>query len=332
MPDYRRAARQAAQRHGLNPGIFERQIAAESGFNPSARSPAGAVGIAQIMPATARGWGVDPRDPIASLNAAAANMARYVKQFGNYADALRAYNAGPGNVRASRGFGETNAYVRKILSGSSAGATGRESAGVTPTAGSRETVTTTIPGVDNRVARAQLIQSFLEDANADPVSFAVQARALRDIPEQTRSQTITVPGVTGRLASGAQSALAAGGGSTSEFGARHSKLLELIFNTGGQGFAVKDGQKVDGPQFYSGVWDGHRDHVHVAAGRKTVVALGRLAEQMGLHVGENPTFGGVDPVHVPGSYHYKGEAIDVSGDKAKMAQFASRVERLYGIR
>jgi hypothetical protein len=65
--------------------------------------------------------------------------------------------------------------------------------------------------------------------------------------------------------------------------------------------------------------------VHVAAGPKTVVELGKLAQRMGLHVGENPHFGGVDPVHVAGSYHYKGEAIDVSGDAKKMALFAQEV-------
>jgi hypothetical protein len=63
--------------------------------------------------------------------------------------------------------------------------------------------------------------------------------------------------------------------------------------------------------------------VHVAAGPKTVVELGRIAQdRFGLHVGENPHFGGVNPVHVPGSYHNKGEAIDVSGDPKKMAAYA----------
>ena len=49
-------ARQAAQKIGLDPDIFMRQIQQESGFNPTAKSPAGAAGIAQFMPATARAW------------------------------------------------------------------------------------------------------------------------------------------------------------------------------------------------------------------------------------------------------------------------------------
>src|SRR5262245_37654015 len=65
-------ARQAAQRQGIDPDVFERQIQQESGFNPSARSPAGATGVAQIMP----GYHptVDPTDPYASLDYAAGLM------------------------------------------------------------------------------------------------------------------------------------------------------------------------------------------------------------------------------------------------------------------
>lgn len=117
MTDFRALARQAAQKHGLDPHIFERQINAESGFNPNAGSGAGAVGIAQFMPATARGLGINPRDPHQALDAAAGLMARYVKQYGSYEKALRAYNAGPGAIEKSRGYGETNAYVAKILGG-----------------------------------------------------------------------------------------------------------------------------------------------------------------------------------------------------------------------
>jgi hypothetical protein len=127
-PDYREIARQKAARYGLLPEVFERQIAAESNFDPNAGSSAGAIGIAQIMPDTARGWGVNPRDPVAALDAAAKNMAAYVKTYGGgtkdpvkmraaYDNALRAYNAGPGAVEASKGkgYGETKEYVNKII-------------------------------------------------------------------------------------------------------------------------------------------------------------------------------------------------------------------------
>jgi hypothetical protein len=117
MIDYKRLARRYAQQEGLDPDIFQRQIGQESRFNPKARSPAGARGIAQIMPETARGWHVNPDDPDASLRAAAHHMALDVKKYGSYENALRAYNAGPGAIERSKGFAETNAYVKAILRG-----------------------------------------------------------------------------------------------------------------------------------------------------------------------------------------------------------------------
>jgi hypothetical protein len=182
--------------------------------------------------------------------------------------------------------------------------------------GTTRTVTTTTPGVDNRAARASLISSFLEDKGADVLDFALQARALRDVPATTSTRTTR--------------SRAGGGGGIS---GGKSDLLELIHRSAsGPGYAVKNGQLVSGPEVYGSVWQGHADHVHFAAGRKTIVKLGRLAQRMGLRVGENPHFGGVSAVHVPGSYHYKGEAIDVSGDPTAMDRYASAVERLYGLR
>jgi hypothetical protein len=331
MADYQAEARKAAQRYGLNPGVFVRQIRQESGFNPNARSPAGAQGIAQIMPATAKGWGVNPNDPVAALNAAAKHMARYVKQYGSYRDALVAYNAGPGRVGQSLPA-ETQNYIKTILGGRDPGTSSvRTPGGATATAASAPSTRTTVtktPGVDKRIARAALIQSFLEDKSSDPVEFAAQANALKDIAPTATTKTVRIPGAAATPSGGATSGTVGG-----SFGKDHSPLLELIHNTGsGPGYAVKDGRKVNGPQFYSGVWAGHANHVHVAAGPKTIVALGKLAKKMGLRVGENPHFGGVSPVHVPGSYHYRGEAIDVSGDPQKMNEYARRVEAVYGIK
>jgi hypothetical protein len=119
--DYRKLARQYAQQNGIDPDLFERQIGAESNFNPTAKSGAGAIGIAQIMPQTAAGWHVDPTNPEASLRAAAREMGNYQKKYGNYKDALVAYNAGPGRVGKPL-FAETQAYVDKILNGAKSGA------------------------------------------------------------------------------------------------------------------------------------------------------------------------------------------------------------------
>lgn len=119
LQDY---ARQAAQRAGIDPELFVRQIQQESGFEPYDKngnvktSPAGAVGIAQIVPSAHPG--VDATNPQASLDYAANLMAGYLRQYGDYPTALAAYNAGPGNVAKFGGvppFEETQRYVKTIL-------------------------------------------------------------------------------------------------------------------------------------------------------------------------------------------------------------------------
>ena len=94
-------------------------IQQESGFNPNAVSSAGAEGIAQFMPATAAGMGVDPYDPTSAINGAAQMLGSYTRQFGSYADALAAYNAGSSAVERYGGippYAETQAYVPAVLS------------------------------------------------------------------------------------------------------------------------------------------------------------------------------------------------------------------------
>ncbi len=124
--DFVSLARQDALNVGFSPNIFVRQINQESGFNPSAISPAGALGIAQFEPATAASLGVNPWDPVQSLQGASRLMASYIRQFGgDIAKALAAYNAGPGAVQRAVRIGgtswraflpaETQNYIRVIL-------------------------------------------------------------------------------------------------------------------------------------------------------------------------------------------------------------------------
>ena len=139
--DLRDYARGAAARAGIDPDVFVAQINQESGFNPNAGSPAGAQGVAQIMPQTAAGWGVDPHDPYASLDAAATNMARYQQRYGgDMSKALAAYNAGPGAVDTYGGvppYEETQRYVKNILgaAGQAAGKVGGAIGGAIGAAG-----------------------------------------------------------------------------------------------------------------------------------------------------------------------------------------------------
>ena len=99
--------------------LLAAQLYAESGFNPFARSPAGAEGIAQFMPGTAQAMGLlDPFDPAAAVDAQAHLMRDLLGRFGAVPLALAAYNAGPGAVAACGcipPFPETRAYVTRIL-------------------------------------------------------------------------------------------------------------------------------------------------------------------------------------------------------------------------
>lgn len=109
-----------AQKYGIDPELFVRQIQMESGFNPRAKSSAGAVGIAQFMPSTAKGMGFTAGvNPLRDLEMAAKLMAGHLRNNnGRYDLALAAYNAGQGNVNKHGGvppFRETQNYVRNIL-------------------------------------------------------------------------------------------------------------------------------------------------------------------------------------------------------------------------
>lgn len=120
-------AEKYANTYGLDPKLFKAQMHHESGWNPRARSRVGAIGVAQIMPSTARAWGVNPHNPISALRAAAKNMASYVKTYKRQGHdqatseklALAAYNAGPGAVARHKKvppYRETQNYVKSILS------------------------------------------------------------------------------------------------------------------------------------------------------------------------------------------------------------------------
>lgn len=123
MSNFYAEAQAAAKAHFASPHdqqIFLRQMKQEAGFT-DATSPAGAQGPAQIMPATARGWGVkNVHDPREAYGAAARNMAKYLRSYGgDWAKALTAYNAGPGAVGGPLPA-ETQNYIRTILGGSNA--------------------------------------------------------------------------------------------------------------------------------------------------------------------------------------------------------------------
>jgi soluble lytic murein transglycosylase-like protein len=107
----------AGAKHGVSPKLLAAVAKVESNYNPKAVSPAGAQGLMQIMPATARGLGVNALDPAQAVDGAARLLASHLKEFGSLPLALAAYNAGGGAVHKYGGippYAETQAYVPKV--------------------------------------------------------------------------------------------------------------------------------------------------------------------------------------------------------------------------
>lgn len=114
---YMRLAQAAATKQGVPVGIFLRLVEQESGWNAQAHSVKGALGLAQLMPDTAKELGVDPLDPIQNLDGGARYLRMQFEAFGSWPLALAAYNAGPGAVARYDGvppFAETQNYVQVI--------------------------------------------------------------------------------------------------------------------------------------------------------------------------------------------------------------------------
>jgi soluble lytic murein transglycosylase-like protein len=109
-----------ASRYNIEPAILHGLIQQESGFDPNARSSAGALGLTQLMPGTASSLGVsNPLEPTQSIEGGARYHSEMLGKFGgNVQDALAAYNAGPGAVSQYGGvppYAETQEYVSKVL-------------------------------------------------------------------------------------------------------------------------------------------------------------------------------------------------------------------------
>lgn len=120
--DYADLINKVATEEGVDPKLLSKLVKQESGYNPNAVSPCGAIGLCQLMPKTAEGLGFsrdEMYDPEKNLKAGAKYLKAQLDKFGSVEKALAAYNAGPGAVEQYGGvppYGETEHYVAKIMS------------------------------------------------------------------------------------------------------------------------------------------------------------------------------------------------------------------------
>lgn len=113
------ALQSASSQYGVPLSLLTAVAQQESSFNPSAVSSKGATGLMQIMPANYASLGItNPTDPQQSANAGAQYLSQLYAQYGNWNDALVAYNEGPGNLANQGVFPDSQAYADAILANS----------------------------------------------------------------------------------------------------------------------------------------------------------------------------------------------------------------------
>ena len=182
--------KQAASQHGIAEGLIKAVMHTESGFNVNARSPVGAQGLMQLMPATAKRFNVSNAfDPQQNINAGAKYRAWLMNRFnGNTSLVLAGYNAGEGNVDKYGGippFRETQDYVRRVTSRYQ----NLYSAGVGLSASSTSSNSQVIAQSANYMPAAQNNTAKATTVNATSTTAATVATAA---PKRSKREIITL--------------------------------------------------------------------------------------------------------------------------------------------
>lgn len=181
---YRPLFAAAEAKYGVPAELLEAVAKQESRFDPTAVSSAGAQGLMQLMPETARALGVDAFDPPAAVDGAARLLSQHLRKFDSVPLALAAYNAGPGAVTRHNGippYRETRNYVAKILADLEDNSR-VAGAGAAPAAGS-------LPGLS---PGSDASSSFTQSFRSPPFLFQANTGANTGA-SQFRSSLVTVP-------------------------------------------------------------------------------------------------------------------------------------------
>ena len=311
--NYRAMAVAAARRAGIDPAIFLRQISQESGFNPRARSGAGAEGIAQFMPATAAAMHVNPWNPRSALDGAARMDAANLAKYHDWRDVLSIYNSGRGWATGQK-IGQTNNYVRSILGGKTP-----KVGAATPLGGGAGSASL-VPGGSspNELALLMLQQAGETAAGQAPdfsgiMQLALQRQQLGAAQQQfgptpgqvpMPSKGGAVPALKGEdptFLRKLNAAVAAVGGTKTRFTSTerspsHNAAVGGVSHSNHLPDAKGYAHAVDGSVYIPG-----RGWVPLG------IALRAVASKYGLRSGDQPGFyhGGVDTVHVDDGYNQR---------------------------
>lgn len=321
-----RRALRVAKRKGASPRETKALVEAlgvESNYRDVSHGDRDSSGALQQRPS--QGWG-----------SASESLEKDVSQF---LERARQANKGGGSAgqlaqsvqrsafpgRYDQRSGEAEGLLRRFGGGKGGGGSSSASSSSSRSTSTRNRYKT-VPAVSREEDRRALKLQYLQERKRDPealLSLKAGLDAAQDVPEkrvkvgEDRTTTIREGG------SGSGGGSSKSGSSKGGAKGKGSGLHELFWQGQG-GINIKKNQRV--PQ---GFVSGHTDHVHVAAGPRTLKRIAKLARKRGLRVGEMEPYDKVDPVHVQGSYHYSGRAADISGDPEKMKKFAREIARKY---